>query len=78
MVSYTPLTKETKKGMARTNCWKLESQADENWKKNCFVTIIVQKILTRIGESLAFHIFKSGLNVLEIVSITGLGKEVTQ
>lgn len=47
-------------------------------KTNSFFAIIVQKRLTKIRESLAFRIFKSGLNVLEIVPITGLGKEVTQ
>lgn len=31
--AYTPLTKESKKDMARTNGWKHERQANENWKK---------------------------------------------
>lgn len=47
-------------------------------ENNCFFTNIVQKRLTKVGESLAFHIFKPGLGVLETVPVTGLGKEVTQ
>lgn len=71
--TYTSLTKEPKKGTARTNCWRLQRQANENCKKIFFFTIIVQKILSKIGK---YHIFESELNVLEIVSITDLGKAV--
>lgn len=72
------LLKRQRKAWPEQIAGSLKDRQMKTGKKNCFVTIIVQKILTRIGESLAFHIFKSGLNVLEIVSITGLGKEVTQ
>lgn len=72
------LLKNERKTWPEKKAGSLKGRQMKTGKNNCFFTIIVQKIFNKTGESLSFHIFKSRLNVLEIMSVTGVGKEVTE